>query len=453
MDDEFLDPNDYYADQDENWSRDSTSSSEAPQETLHRSVGWVAAALLLFAIVWVYSYPEWFSSSSTGSADSLSPINIEIGDGSGGGIVADKIEEITGLSVPIPEQFDWAKDEKTAANRSRVDELKRQLADISSLANENTDGLVAVKAKIAGLLNSVEGMRIASQKERVDEFIGLQKKTSELTATLPASDTFVADVTALLKRISDAGDASYSPAELLFTQAGAYQRQQNEKSDEIKRYLDAADRLIRVTAGLTPGQALSAAIKMQNEEDDKKIAEELGRVREDSQKDRVTRVSGAEKARLKAETDVIVGEIDDITEDLIDKRKHAAAMAAQLKLEREFAAAEPEIRMYLAYLLADGRSHRGTAEGIGPVSYQAVEQSGVTVAGKDGTIRMSRWIGSNGYGWNAYNNRAKQSRTYILNDFLYTQPKYESSIRFAEKAKILFQKFGLLMRDKGMLAK
>ena len=70
MDDEFLDPNDYYADQDENWSRDSTSSSEAPQETLHRSVGWVAAALLLFAIVWVYSYPEWFSSSSTGSADS-----------------------------------------------------------------------------------------------------------------------------------------------------------------------------------------------------------------------------------------------------------------------------------------------------------------------------------------------------------------------------------------------
>ena len=140
MDDEFLDPNDYYADQDENWSRDSATSSEAPQETLHRSVGWVAAALLLFAIVWVYSYPEWFSSSNSGSADLVSPVNIEIGDGSGGNIVADKIEEITGLSVPISGKSDWAKEEEGVPqygsdNYQDISEAVLEMTRLSILEN------------------------------------------------------------------------------------------------------------------------------------------------------------------------------------------------------------------------------------------------------------------------------------------------------------------------------
>ena len=452
MDDEFLDPNDYYADQDENRASDFGINGGASQENLHRSVGWLAAFLLLSAIVWMYSYPNWFSSSNSGAtADPVGPI-IVASKRPRSNIVSNKLEEITGLSMPVGEAFDWATDEKTAANRSRVNELKRQLDDISSLANKNTDGLVSLRATIAGLLTSNEGKRIAAQGSGVDEFIGLQKKASELSASLPASDNFVADVTALLNRISNAGDTNYSPADLLFSQALTYQKQQSEKADEIKRYVDATERLIRVTGHLTPGQSLAAAIEKVNEDDARKLSEAMARVRKDSLNERVTKLSNAEKARIDAETKLKAAEINAKTDAFAAKKNEAIERAARLKLEREFAAAEPEIRLYLAYLMVDGRSYRGDSDGLGPVSYKAVVESGATKAGRRGTILMSRLVGSNGHGQNGNNDRAIHSNTLILTDFMYTQPQYGASIQFAEKAKALFCKFGLLMKEKGMLA-
>lgn len=103
--------------------------------------------------------------------------------------------------------------------------------------------------------------------------------------------------------------------------------------------------------------------------------------------------------------------------------------------------------------MADGRDHRGSAAGVGPVSYGAVVGSGALNEGKSGIIEMSRWCGSNGLGWNGHNQRAKDSSTMILSDFMFTQPKYESSIQFAEKAQQLLRKFGPLMVEKGLLAK
>ena len=66
---------------------------------------------------------------------------------------------------------------------------------------------------------------------------------------------------------------------------------------------------------------------------------------------------------------------------------------------------------------------------------------------------MSRWCGSNGYGQNATNLRAKDASNLIVTEFMYTQPRYESDIRFAEKAQKLLKKFGPLMVEKGLLAK
>ena len=72
--------------------------------------------------------------------------------------------------------------------------------------------------------------------------------------------------------------------------------------------------------------------------------------------------------------------------------------------------------------------------------------------GIDGLIAMSKWCGSN-MGWNENNSRAKDSTALILVKFMFSQPKYESSIRFTEKAQQLLKKFGPLMVEKGLLAK
>ena len=86
------------------------------------------------------------------------------------------------------------------------------------------------------------------------------------------------------------------------------------------------------------------------------------------------------------------------------------------------------------------------------VSYNVIVGSGALNAGQNGIIKMSRLCGSNGHGWNANNQRAKNSSSLILSDFMFTQPRYEPDIRFAEKAQQLLKKFGPLMVHKGLLA-
>ena len=88
---------------------------------------------------------------------------------------------------------------------------------------------------------------------------------------------------------------------------------------------------------------------------------------------------------------------------VVAARNKVVADAAKQRLENEFAAARAEVQTYLQYLMADGRSHRGSASGVGPVSYGAVVGSGALEGDQRGIIIMSRWCGSNGYGANSNN--------------------------------------------------
>ena len=163
------------------------------------------------------------------------------------------------------------------------------------------------------------------------------------------------------------------------------------------------------------------------------------------------RLAEAEKNKVAKEADYKIAKVNADAATVEAKRKALLLAEAERKLENEFAASSGEIQTYLQYLLADGRDKRGVATGVGPVSYNAVAGSGALDEGVNGLIEMSKWIGSN-FGMNETNSRAKNSTALILVKFMFSQPKYESSIQYAENAQRLLKKFGPLMVKKGLLA-
>jgi hypothetical protein len=441
MDEEFVDPNDYYANRDittpENHSGDDDESA-----TLYRVVGWLALSAVILTVGYSYADMDWLFGSNDQTAQIESSIPkaqpARLSDKpTGTEIVADKVQEITGLS--LPESIDWRKQEEIAANRSAVEDFRAKLESISSLGTANAEQLIALQAKTQELLTSEAGAKIGSDSKYVEQYIALQQKIEKLTVSIPVADKFARDMLALLNR------------EFVTTRATDYQKQSQEKTNELKKYEVAVDGIVAATGHLVGELPLESAIKSLLEKEDAELAEALSEARKKMIEIKSNELAEAEKNKVAKEADYKIAKVNADAATVEAKRKALLLAEAERKLENEFAASSGEIQTYLQYLLADGRDKRGVATGVGPVSYNAVAGSGALDEGVNGLIEMSKWIGSN-FGMNETNSRAKNSTALILVKFMFSQPKYESSIQYAENAQRLLKKFGPLMVKKGLLA-
>ena len=141
MDEEFVDPNEHYANREittpENHSGDDDESA-----TLYRVVGWLALSAVILTVGYSYADTDWLFSSNDQTAQVEAAIPktqpARLSDKpTGTKIVADKVQEITGLS--LPEGIDWRKQEEIAANRSAVEDFRTKLKSISSLGTANAE--------------------------------------------------------------------------------------------------------------------------------------------------------------------------------------------------------------------------------------------------------------------------------------------------------------------------
>ena len=454
MDEEFVDPNEHYANREittpENHSGDDDESA-----TLYRVVGWLALSAVILTVGYSYADTDWLFSSNDQTAQVEAAIPktqpARLSDKpTGTKIVADKVQEITGLS--LPEGIDWRKQEEIAANRSAVEDFRTKLKSISSLGTANAEQLIALQAKTQELLTSEAGAKIGSDSKYVEQYIALQEKIKKLTVSIPVADKFASDMLALLDRVEASGDTSYAPQGFVTTRATDYQNQRQEKTNELKEYEDAIDGIVAATGHLAAELPLESAISSLLKKETADLAETLSEARRETKKIKDAELARAERKKIAAEADLEIARINAGAAVVKAARNKVDSDAAKQKLENEFAAARGEIQTYLQYLMTDGRDNRGGAPGIGPVSYKVVVGSGALNAGRNGIIKMSRLCGSNGHGWNANNQRAKNSSSLILSEFMFTQPRYEPDIRFAEKAQQLLKKFGPLMVHKGLLA-
>jgi hypothetical protein len=453
MDEEFVDPNEHYANREittpENHSGDDDESA-----TLYRVVGWLALSAVILTVGYSYADMDWLFGSNDQTAQIESSIPkaqpARLSDKpTGTEIVADKVQEITGLS--LPESIDWRKQEEIAANRSAVEDFRAKLESISSLGTANAEQLIALQAKTQELLTSEAGAKIGSDSKYVEQYIALQQKIEKLTVSIPVADKFARDMLALLNRVEASGDTSYAPQEFVTTRATDYQKQSQEKTNELKKYEVAVDGIVAATGHLVGELPLESAIKSLLEKEDAELAEALSEARKKMIEIKSNELAEAEKNKVAKEADYKIAKVNADAATVEAKRKALLLAEAERKLENEFAASSGEIQTYLQYLLADGRDKRGVATGVGPVSYNAVAGSGALDEGVNGLIEMSKWIGSN-FGMNETNSRAKNSTALILVKFMFSQPKYESSIQYAENAQRLLKKFGPLMVKKGLLA-
>jgi len=454
MDEEFVDPNEHYANR-EITSPENHSGDDDESATLYRVVGWLALSAVILTVGYSYADTDWLFSSNDQTTQIESSIPkaqpARLSDKpTGTKIVADKVQEITGLS--LPESIDWRKQEEIAANRSAVEDFRAKLESISSLGTANAEQLIALQAKTQELLTSEAGAKIGSDSKYVEQYIALQQKIEKLTVSIPVADKFARDMLALLNRVEASGDTSYAPQEFVTTRATDYQKQSQEKADELKKYEVAIDGIVAATGQLIGEMPLESAVNSLLEGEDAELAEALSKARKKAIEIKSNELAEAEKNKISAEADLEIAKVKAGAAAVEAKRKKLVLTEAKRKLENEFAAARGEVQTYLQYLMVDGRDHRGTESGMGPVSYNAVVGSGALSGGQSGLIAMSKWCGSNGYGWNENNSRANKSSSLILVKFMFAQPKYESSIQYAENAQRLLKKFGPLMVEKGLLA-
>jgi len=458
MDDEFLDPNDYYADQDDSRSRDSGTSSEVPQENLHRSIGWVVAALLFFAVVWVYSYPDWFSSSNSGAnagaGDQAEPI-IVASKSPRSNTVSNKLEEITGLSLPIGETFDWATEEEAAANRSAVNELQTKLDAITHLLNSNSEDLALLQVRTESLRTSEEGARIASNSKFVRQYIALHEKISDMTSSPPVVDDFVKDMKAFLERVEVAKDTSYFPQQFVVDRAIGFSKSLKEKATELRKFDNAVNELIAQTSDLQAGPLLETAIKSQLVKMKRELAETLADAREDARKVKNIELAQAEKEKVEAEADFEKAKIVAGTFKARKMRDDLLAKAAKKKLEQEFNRDLNDVNAYLLPFISSGRNLRGNAAGKGPASFSAIKLKGALENTADGLASLSV-AAKNGRplgGFPEINIMAHMITNNSTPGSYHNTPKYRGIEAYLEKAQSLLKKYGPLMVEKGLLAK
>ena len=362
----------------------------------------------------------------------------------------------------------WESKEKAAVNRAAIISLQNQTKTLSS----NYESLVkleaSLKAQLDLLQNSQQGARLTSQPELVAQYVGVSEEFEEITRYDLGVESFLNSMNDLFTSVLEENAASvFRPQTETIDLARQFDKSVLERKKNLTELSKGLESLLDEAQENKPGITLAVAIS--NAEKERVIA----RTKRRADFSKQARAESWEKIKSKiteAEDDFVDSETKLKTAELAAKaalnrqrvselagaaeraKADSIARAAKQKLENEFAAASGEIQTYLQYLMADGRDKRGSATGVGPVSYGAVVGSGALNEGNQGLIEMSKWCGSN-MGWNETNSRAKDSNTLVLVKFMFAQPKYESHIRFAEKAQQLLKKFGPLMVEKGLLAK
>ena len=363
----------------------------------------------------------------------------------------------------------WESKEKAAVNRAAIINLQNQTKTLRS----NYESLVklesSMKAQLGLLQNSQQGAKLTSAPELVAQYVGVSDEFEEMTRYDLGVESFLSSMNGLFASVVEEDAASdFHPQTETIELAQQFDKSVLERKKSLTELSAGLESLLAGAQENKPGITLAVAIANAEKEKaaayTKRRADFSKQARDESWEIIKSKITAAEADFVDSETKLTIAELaakasqnrqraSDLAGAAERAKADSIARAAKQKLENEFAAASGEIQTYLQYLMADGRNNRGGAAGVGPVSYGAVVGSGALEGGQRGVIIMSRWCGSNGHGQNATNLRAKDASNLILDDFSFTQPRYESDIRFAEKAQQLLKKFGPLMVEKGLLAK
>lgn len=453
MDEEFVDPNEFY-DGPEEPSGSFDASDEMPKDPLHRAIGWLALLFGVIVITYLWGGPFWKTrtaesqpAQTDGAPAKKKPKSL------GGQIVSDKVEEITGLAMAATEQFDWAKEEEIAANRSTVEDFKSKLNSISDASISNAEALALLQAKTESLRTSEEGAKIASDPKYVQQYIALREKVNELEAANPVAEKFANDMRDLLKRVAAANDTSYRPQDFAIVRATEFLEQNRKRASEIKRFENSVAGLIAATQEFPAGELLESAIKSELESTDQNLAESLATARAEAMAAAQAKLSAAEKDRIKAEADLKLAEIQAGIAATNKKREGVTSNAAKKKLEQEFNRDLNDINVYLLPFISEGRNMRGGAGGKGPVSFSAIKAKGALENTADGLSSLSH-AAKNGrpLGEFPINIRPFMISNNSTEGNVYNTSKYRSIESYLEKAQSLLNKYGPLMVEKGMLA-
>jgi hypothetical protein len=457
MDEEFVDPNEHYANREittpENHSGDDDESA-----TLYRVVGWLALSAVILTVGYSYADMDWLFGSNDQTAQIESSIPkaqpARLSDKpTGTEIVADKVQEITGLS--LPESIDWRKQEEIAANRSAVEDFRTKLESISSLGTANAEQLIALQAKTQELLTSEAGAKIGSDSKYVEQYIALQEKIEKLMVSIPVADRFAGDMLALLDRVGAANDTSYAPQEFVTTRANDYQKQLQEKTDELKQYDVAIDRLVATTGDLVGELPLESAVNSLLERKTSDLAETLANARKETEEIKNAELVRAEQNKIAAKADLEIEKKKTETAGLIAQQNEVVLSAARRRLEQEFNRDRNAINSYLIPFISTGSNMRGNAAGKGPASFSAIHRLGALENTADGLASLSK-AAKNGRplgGFPSINIAGLMLSNNSTPGSYYNTPKYRGIEAYLEKAQSLLNKYGRLMVEKGLLAK
>ena len=371
-------------------------------------------------------------------------------------IVADKIEEVTGMNVSgISDMtnIDWGSEEKKAVNKAAVLALLDKMNELETARLKMQEVGAGVMSRLEGMKSSETGSKIAADKSSVAQYVVLLAEAENAMKEDVEVTVFLSEINSLLKKWEAAGDWKYEPQPFVLERLDLFLQRTDDRQKELTVLDDAIVGLVATTKENQPGTLLASAISERATEGQESIAKRLAKVAEESRESAIKKMedevreseSALAESLAKLDTTAVLARAHENNKKVadllraIEEDKQAVALAEKKRLqEQQYIADQAAIQVYLVPFISQGRELRGDLGGTGPMSYGVIVSSGGLDDSNQGLRKLEEIA-------KYRNDRAKGGLPGGDN------PRGVQN--FLLRAQALLKKHGEYMVEKGILAK
>ena len=208
-------------------------------------------------------------------------------------IVADKIEEVTGMNVSgISDMtnIDWGSEEEKAVNKAAVLALLEKMKELETARLKMQEVGAGVMSRLEGMKSSETGSKIAADKSSVAQYVVLLAEAENAMKEDVEVTVFLSEINSLLKKWEAAGDWKYEPQPFVLERLDLFLQRTDDRQKEFNVLDDAIVGLVVTTKDNQPGTLLASAISERATEGQESIAKRLARVAEESRESAIRKM-------------------------------------------------------------------------------------------------------------------------------------------------------------------
>ncbi len=460
MSDDEFDPNDMYG---ESATVETVGSATKGFFETNRSII-VAAAVLLVTSTAAVGLTINGCGQEKGIADrkptnSSNAVDNEIQNRTIGTDAKAIVDSTVGAFSPRAKEDELKAKEQAAIGAAAMTEFKSKVDSLRAQSVELTTMQSAFTLKLEGLKTNEQGARISASPDLIAQYEGVSSDLAKATRYDLGVETYLVEIDKFLAAANSGSNGNYVPRTQSFDQIERLDLSVAKRINAISNLSAVLEFTLKDAAKNPPGLPLASAIANLKTERADSVAKQLAEVsrtaREDSLAEAKKKLVIAAQDLIDSETAVKLAESNAQTLENNQKAKDmeaataAGVLAAKTEAEKqrlkaEFDLVRGDVNTYLSPFISEGREFRGNNAGKGPVSYAAIVASG----GLHDSGRGLAQLGVMG----------TRSRRPLggFPDGVAIQwlgsPDAKGTEMFLEKAQELLRKYGKLMVEEGILA-